>query len=157
MGRVDISFVVDADGLLSVSAKEINTGIEASVSVKPSYGLTDEQVEQMLIDSFEYAEQDLHERNLSVERVEAERILAATQRAIALDDGLLTADVQAAADIAMAHLQTTCTGQDYLAIRNAVAALDLATKPFAQARMNRALDATMRGRKLDDVEQTVNS
>jgi molecular chaperone HscA len=156
MGRVEIAFVVDADGLLKVSAKEINTGIEASVEVKPSYGLSDEQVEQMLVDSFEYAEQDLHRRNLAVERVEAERILAATKRAIALDDGLLTADVKAAADIAMAHLEATCAGQEYLAIRNAVAALDLATKPFAQARMNRALDASMRGRKLDDVEQSVN-
>jgi molecular chaperone HscA len=157
MGRVDIVFMIDADGLLKVSAKEINTGIEASVDVKPSYGLSDEQVEKMLVDSFEYAEQDLHERNLAVERIEAERILAATKRAIDLDDGLLTEDVRAAAAIAMAHLEGVCAGTDYVAIRNGVAALDLATKPFAQARMNRALDASMRGKRLDDVEQTVNS
>ncbi|MBP9088570.1 MAG: Hsp70 family protein, partial [Kofleriaceae bacterium] len=157
MGRVEITFMIDADGLLNVAAKEINTGIEASVAVKPSYGLSDEQVEQMLVDSFEYAEQDLLERNVVVERVEAERILAATKRAIALDDGLLTDDVHAAALVAMAELEKVCNGQDYLAIRNGVAALDLATKPFAQARMNRALDASMRGKRLDDVEQNVSS
>lgn len=157
MGRVEITFMIDADGLLNVSAKEINTGIEASIAVKPSYGLSDEQVEQMLVDSFEYAEQDLHDRNVAVERIEAERILAATKRAIELDDGLLTDDVRAAAAVAMAHLEGVCGGSDYLAIRNGVAALDLATKPFAQARMNRALDASMRGKRLDDVEQNVNS
>ena len=157
MGRVEITFMIDADGLLNVAAKELNTGIEASVAVKPSYGLSDEQVEQMLVDSFEYAEQDLLERNVVVERVEAERILAATKRAIELDDGLLTEDVHAAAIVAMADLEKVCNGQDYLAIRNGVAALDLATKPFAQARMNRALDASMRGRRLDEVEQNVNS
>ena len=157
MGRVEITFTIDADGLLNVAAKELNTGIEASVAVKPSYGLSDEQVEQMLVDSFEYAEQDLLTRNVVVERVEAERILAATKRAIALDDGLLTDDVHAAALVAMADLEKVCNGQDYLAIRNGVTALDLATKPFAQARMNRALDASMRGKRLDDVEQNVNS
>ena len=80
MARVEITFLVDADGLLRVTAKELTTGNEASIEVKPSYGLTDEEVERMLIESFEHAEDDLAARNLRIERVEADRILAATRR-----------------------------------------------------------------------------
>src|SRR6185312_7006459 len=83
MARVEITFLVDADGLLRVTAKEETTGNEASIEVKPSYGLTDEEVERMLIESFEHAEDDLAARNLAIERVEAERILAATRGAFA--------------------------------------------------------------------------
>ena len=148
MARVEIVFAIDANGILQVGATELTTGKSARVEVKPSYGLTDDEIERMLIDSFEYADSDLRERNLAVERIEAERILAATERAIAEDDGLLTEDVRAAAATAMTTLRTTMSGTDYVAIRNAVAALDVATKPFAQARMNRALASNVRGRAL---------
>jgi molecular chaperone HscA len=158
MGRVEITFLVDADGLLKVMAKELTTGKEASIEVKPSYGLSDEEVERMLIESFEYAETDLAKRNLVVERVEAERILAATRGAFAADaaapeaERLLDAGVRAAGDAAMVELEAAMRGDDHLKIRAAIEALDLATKPFAQARMNRAVGAQLQGRTLDDVE-----
>jgi molecular chaperone HscA len=152
MARVEITYLVDADGLLKVTAKELTTGNEAHVEVKPSYGLTDEEVERMLIESFEHAEDDLAKRNLLVERVEAERILAATRQAFATDPELLTDDVRAAGEAAMTELAAAMAGDDHLAIRHAVEALDIATKPFAQARMNRAVDAGFRGKTLEEVE-----
>jgi len=153
MARAEIAFLVDADGILRVTAKEQTSGKEASIEVTPSYGLTDEEVERMLLDSFEHAEDDLARRNLLVERVEAQRILDATRHAIATDDGLLDDDVRAATEAAMAHLERVAAGTDHLAIRAAVEALDLASKPFAQARMNRAVNAAMQGRRLDEVEE----
>ena len=151
--RVVITFLVDADGILHVTAKEQTSGIEAAIEVVPSYGLTDEEVERMLLDSFEHAEDDLRRRNLLVERVEAQRILAATRTAIEVDAELLDDDVRVATLAAMAHLETVAAGEDHLAIRAAVEALDHASKPFAQARMNRAVNAAMSGRRLDDVEE----
>ena len=152
MARVEITFLVDADGLLRVTAKELTTGKEASIEVKPSYGLTDEEVERMLVESFEHAEDDLARRNLTVERVEAERILAATRQAFVGDSALLDDDVRAAGERAMADLEAAMRGNDHLKIRSAIEALDLATKPFAQARMNRALDAQLRGKLIDEAE-----
>ncbi|MGE0546775.1 MAG: Fe-S protein assembly chaperone HscA [Kofleriaceae bacterium] len=155
MGRVEITFLIDADGLLKVMAKELTTGKEASIEVKPSYGLSDEEVERMLIDSFEHAEEDLTKRNLAVERIEAERILAATRAAFANDEGLLDDDVRAAGDQAMRALEVAIAGDDYLAIRAATEGLDLATKPFAQKRMNRAVAAQFQGVALDDAARKV--
>ncbi|MBK7537296.1 MAG: Fe-S protein assembly chaperone HscA [Myxococcales bacterium] len=155
MARVDITFLIDADGILHVTAKEQTSGVEAAIDVRPSYGLSDEEVERMLVESFEHAEDDLLRRNLAVERVEADRILAATRHAMAHDEGLLDDDVRRAATVAMSALEATLTGGDYLAVRHAIEALDLATKPFAQARMNRVLELQMHGRSLDDVERTL--
>jgi molecular chaperone HscA len=155
LARVEITFLIDADGLLKVMAKELTTGNEASIEVKPSYGLTDEEVERMLLDSFEHAEDDLARRNLTVERVEADRILAATRQAFATDAALLTDEVRAAGERAMTELEAAMRGADHLAIRRAVEALDVATKPFAQLRMNRAIEAGFRGKTLDEVEATV--
>ncbi len=152
MARVEITYLVDADGLLKVTAKELTTGTESSIEVKPSYGLTDEEVERMLIESFEFAEEDLAKRNLVVERVEGDRILAATKQAFATDPALLTDDVRAAGEAAMAELARVMAGDDHVAIRHAVEALDLATKPFAQARMNRAVDAGFKGKTLEEAE-----
>lgn len=152
MARVEITFLVDADGLLKVMAKELTTGIEASIEVTPSYGLSGEEVERMLLESFEYAEADVAARNLAVERVEAERILAATRHAFATDSSLLSSDVRNAGEAAMHVLETAVAGGDYLKIRAAIENLDLATKPFAQARMNRAVGAQLRGKTLDEVE-----
>jgi molecular chaperone HscA len=152
MARVEITFMVDADGLLRVTAKEETTGNEASIEVKPSYGLTDEEVERMLIESFEHAEDDLAARNLRIERVEADRILAATRQAFVTDAALLTDDVRAACEDAMKDLETAMAGTEYLKIRAAIEALDIATKPFAQLRMNRAVDAQLRGKTLDEAE-----
>ncbi len=155
MARVEITFLVDADGILHVTAKEQTSGAEAAVDVRPSYGLTDEEVERMLVESFECAEEDLARRNLAVERVEAERILAATRGAMAHDEGLLDEEVRSAAEEAMTRLEQALAGSDYLAVRHAIEALDLATKPFAQARMNRVLERQMQGRSLEEVERTL--
>ncbi len=145
MARLEVTFLIDADGLLKVMAKELTTGNETTVEVKPSYGLSDEEVEQMLIDSFEYAEEDLAKRNLLTERVEADRILAATRQAFITDAALLAPDVKVAGEAAMTTLETAMAGEDHLAIRHAIEALDLATKPFAQIRMNRAIGAQLHG------------
>jgi molecular chaperone HscA len=155
MARLEVTFLIDADGLLKVMAKELTTGKEASIEVKPSYGLSDEEVERMLIESFDHAEEDLAKRNLVVERIEAERILAATRTAFVTDAALLGDDVRAAGEQAIAALETAMQGDDHLAIRHAIEALDVATKPFAQARMNRAIDAGFRGKTLEEVEATV--
>jgi molecular chaperone HscA len=155
MARLEVTFLIDADGLLKVMAKELTTGKEAAIEVKPSYGLSDEEVERMLLESFDHAEEDLAKRNLVVERVEAERILAATKTAFATDPALLADDVRAAGEQAMAALETAMQGDDHLAIRHAIEALDIATKPFAQARMNRAIDAGFRGKTLEEAEAKV--
>jgi molecular chaperone HscA len=155
MGRVEITFLIDADGLLKVMAKELTTGNEASVEVVPSYGLSDEEVEQMLLDSFEHAEDDLARRNLAVERVEAARILAATRNAFANDAELLDDDVRAAGEAAMQDLEAAMAGDDHLAVRAKIEALDRATKPFAQLRMNRAVAAQLHGVSLDDAARKV--
>jgi molecular chaperone HscA len=150
MLRVEITFLIDADGLLKVMAKELVTGKEASIEVRPSYGLTDEEVERMLLESFDHAEDDLARRNLAVERVEAERILAATRHAFETDAELLDDDVRAAGEQAMARLAEAVAGTDYHAIRAAIEGLDRATKPFAQRRMNRAVAAQLQGVSLED-------
>ena len=155
MGRVEITFLIDADGLLKVLAKELTTGLEASIEVVPSYGLSDEEVEQMLIDSFDHAEDDLARRNLAIERVEAERILQATKAAFVTDAALLTDDVRAAGEAAMTALAAAMAGEDYLAVRHKIEALDVATKPFAQLRMNRAITAQLQGVTLDDAARKV--
>jgi molecular chaperone HscA len=151
LARVELRFEVDADGLLRVSAEELVTGIRAEVEVKPSYGLTDEEVERMLLDSYQHAEEDLKNRQLVSERVEAERILAATRSAMQRDPELLEDSVRAEIEQAMAELERAAAGDDHRAIHRAVEALDHASHPFAEARMNRAVAAAVRGRGVDEV------
>jgi molecular chaperone HscA len=155
MARVELTFLIDNDGLLKVMAKELATGVQASIEVKPSYGLSDEEVERMLVESFEHAEEDLARRNLAVERVEADRILAATRAAFVDDPALLADDVRAAGEEAMRALEAAMAGTDHHAIRSAIAALDVATKPFAQARMNRAIAAQLEGVAIDEAARKV--
>lgn len=153
--RVEITFIVDADGLLRVSAVETTTGIANSIEIKPSYGLTDEEVERMLVDSFDHAAEDLARRNLQIERVEADRIINATVAAMAADPDLLTDEVRQATEAALAHLREVTAGDDHVAIRNAVEALDRASKPFAEIRMNRAIAAAVAGRSVGDVDAEI--
>jgi molecular chaperone HscA len=152
MARLEVTFLVDADGILRVSAQEQLTGKEAAIEVKPSYGLTDEEVERMLLDSFAHGEDDIRARQLAEQRVEAERILAATRAALAHSPELATAEDHAAIDQAVAVLARAQAGTDHLAIRAAVEGLDAASKPFAQRRMDRALSQGLRGRGVDEVE-----
>jgi molecular chaperone HscA len=153
MARIEITFLVDADGILRVMARETTTGVEASIQVKPSYGLTDEQVEQMLLDSYEHAEEDMKARLVLTERVEADRILAATRTAMVVDAELLEDDVRAAIEVHLAALERAKAGDDHRAIHAAIEALDHASKPFAERRMNRSIDRAMAGRRVDEVER----
>ena len=155
LARLEVTFLVDADGLLHVSAREETTGLEAKVDVKPSYGLTDEEVERMLLDSFAHAEDDVRTRQISEQRVEADRILMAARAAVTADPDLLTDADRAAIDAATAALEAAKAGADAQAMRDAIAALDAASKDFAGRRMNRAFDHGLRGRAIGDVEAEV--
>ena len=155
MARLRVTFTVDADGILSVSALEEHTGKEASIRVKPSYGLTDDQVEHMIRDSFDHADDDMGARLLTVERVEADRILGATRAAISASGALLVLGEREAIEAAMDALESAKTATNHLAIRAAIAALDDRSKEFARRRMNAALDENVRGQSLDLVEKKV--
>jgi molecular chaperone HscA len=152
MARLEVTFLVDADGILNVSAKEATTGKETSIQVKPSYGLTDEQVETMLLDSFAHAESDVGRRLLTEQRVEAERILMATRAAMESTPELLTEDDQDGIAAALLALELAKAGDVAMTIKAAVEQLDLASKEFAKRRMNRALQSGLAGRALGDVE-----
>jgi molecular chaperone HscA len=152
MARLEVTFTVDADGILRVAAREETTGQQASVQVKPSYGLTDEEVERMLLDSFAHAEEDVQTRQLSEQRVEADRIAAAARAAMADTPEMLAADDRRAIDAALAQLATTRDGRDHQAIRRAIEALDEASKAFAARRMNAAFERGLRGKDVLAVE-----
>jgi molecular chaperone HscA len=157
MARLKVTFTVDADGILSVAAREEHTGQEASIRVKPSYGLTDDEVERMIRDSFDHANDDMGARLLTVERVEADRILGATRVAIASSADLLVEGEGKAIEAAMTALESTRSGQSHLAIRSAIQSLDEVSKEFARRRMNAALEQNVRGLALDTVEKKVTS
>src|SRR4051812_8302104 len=137
--RVRVQFQVDADGLLSVSARESTSGVEAAVTVKPSYGLADADIERMLRDSFEHAKEDVHSRALTEQRVEGQRLLEATQSALAADAGLLSPTDRKPIDQALATLEHAVAGSDHRAIKQAIDALNRAAGPFAERRMDEGI------------------
>jgi molecular chaperone HscA len=149
LARLEVTFMVDADGILRVMAREQTTGQEASIQVKPSYGLSDEQVERMLLDSFAHAEDDVKTRLLAEQRVEAARIIDALDAAMASTPELLVDGDREAIAGARRALETAQAGTDANAIRAAVEGVDRASKPFAERRMNRALEQGLRGKDVD--------
>ena len=149
--RIRVSFQVDADGLLSVFARELGSGVEASVVVKPSYGLADDQVAAMLRDGFASAETDMLARSLREARVEAERMTLATRAAMAADGSLLTSAERDQIEALLVALAATAAGTDHAAIDTAVAQLAEGTEGFAAARMNQSIQAALTGRKLTDL------
>ena len=149
--RVRVTFEVDADGLLSVSALELGSGVAASVVVKPSYGLADDDIARMLKEGFAHADVDMATRSLRQARVDAERLVLATRAAIAADGDLLAADERAQIDSLIASTITTAEGSDHAAIDAAVEALAEGTEEFAAARMNRGIRAALTGRKLEEI------
>ena len=155
MARLEVTFEVDADGLLSVHAKEATTGIEQSVSVKPSYGLDDEAVERMLIEALDHGEEDLLKRRLAEGRVEARRILAATRKSLEADADLLEPGEGARIAEACDALEVAAGGDDARKVQSRIDSLDHATKAFAGRRMNRAIARAIEGQRLDTVEKTV--
>src|SRR3954471_8222425 len=146
--RVRVTYQVDADGLLSVTARESTTGAEASVSVKPSYGLGDADIERMLRDSFSHANEDVHARALAEARVDGERLMEATRSALAADAALLSPGERSAIDAALAELERTLRGADHRAIKQASDALNRATDEFAARRMDQGIRRALAGRQI---------
>ncbi len=149
--RIRVGFQVDADGLLSVSAQETLSGVQAHVVVKPSYGLGDDRIAQMLREGFAHAQQDMQQRALREARVEAERLALATHAALQADAELLSSAQRSAIERLMAALLETAAGEDHGAINAAVEALARGTEEFAAARMNRGIRQALSGRSIDDV------
>jgi molecular chaperone HscA len=149
--RIRVTFQVDADGLLSVSARETTSGVEASVTVKPSYGLGDEDIARMLRESMDAAGTDVTLRMLREQQVEAERLLAATRAALAADGDLLSDDERMLIDARTAELAAAERGDDPDSIKRAIGALAEATDEFAARRMDRSIRAALAGRKVEDI------
>ena len=149
--RIRVTFQVDADGLLSVAACELGSGVQAAVTVKPSYGLAGADIARMLKDGFAHAEHDMHDRALREARVDAQRMHLATQAAIGMDGDLLDPAQRAEVAALMIALTHACEGQDAQAMNHAVAALASGTEAFAAARMNRGIRAALTGRRVDDI------
>jgi molecular chaperone HscA len=149
--RIRVTFQVDADGLLSVSAREQGSGVEASVVVKPSYGLADEQIAQMLKDGFNHAEADMAARKLREAQVEAERMVLATRAALAADAALLTEGEQAELQALIAATEAAARGADADGIEAAVKTLASGTEAFAAARMNQGIRQALAGRRIEEV------
>jgi molecular chaperone HscA len=154
--RIRITYQVDADGLLSVSARELRSGVEASITVKPAYGLGDDDVARMLQDSYKSADVDMVARALREEQVEAERILLATQSALDEDAELLSGEERASVDVLMNKVrdvivQSQTGAADHAAVKSAVEALANGTEEFASRRMDRSVRSALAGKTLDQV------
>ena len=149
--RIRVTFQVDADGLLSVTAREQTSGREARIEVKPSYGLSDDEIAGMLKDSFSHAGDDAFRRALREAQVEAQRLIEATQSALEDDAALLSTLERAHIDAAMTRLQDVMIGDDRRAIDQAMQSLSAATNEFAARRMNQSVQRALAGRKVDQI------
>ncbi|SEA52701.1 Fe-S protein assembly chaperone HscA [Variovorax sp. YR216] len=149
--RIRVTFTVDADGLLSVSAKEQGSGVEASVTVKPSYGLSDDQIATMLQESFSTAQQDMQARALVEARVDADRMLLATQSALDADGALLSSDEREGIDTLMDALRRAQSSGDAGVIEAATKALADGTESFAARRMNAGITRALAGRQIESL------
>lgn len=148
--RIRVTFQVDADGLLSVHAREENSGVEASVDVKPSYGLTDDEVESMLRASMDHAEEDMLARALREEQVEAERVIEALDSAITADGELLTDDETTVISAARAKLVEAKEGDRPESIKTAITELEAACEAFVARRMNTSIRKAMKGHSIEE-------
>jgi len=149
--RIKVTFTVDADGLLSVAAREETAGVEAAVTVKPSYGLSDDEVTRMLGESFGHAEDDMAARALREGQVDADRLLGAIAGALSADGELLSPDQRAAIEQAADELRAARAGVDRFAIERLLKALSDATEDFAAERMNRGIKRALAGRRIEDL------
>ena len=149
--RIRVTFQVDADGLLIVSAREENSGVEASIDVKPSYGLADAEIESMLRDSMDHAEEDMHARSLREQQVEAERVLEALDSALAVDaDELLSADEKNQILSARQQLDEVKTHSDIEQIKQAIKTLETTCEDYVARRMNSNIKTAMQGHSIDE-------
>ncbi len=149
--RIRITYQVDADGLLSVSARETRSGVEASITVKPSYGLADDDVARMLQESFTSASGDMVARALREEQVEAERIVLATEAALAVDGALLSADELSEINAAIELVKSAKGSDDAARIHALVEALAQVTEEFASRRMDQSVRTALAGKSLDEI------
>ncbi len=151
--RIRVTFQVDADGLLSVSAQEQTTGVQASIQVKPSYGLTDTEIEQMLKDSLAHASEDVAARKLREQQVEADRVLEALEAALAKDgEALLDEGERAAIEQAMESLRLARDGSDARAIERAIEELEQRTREFAARRMDASIKQALQGHAVEELK-----
>jgi Fe-S protein assembly chaperone HscA len=150
--RIEVKFLIDANGILQVGAKDIRTGVQHSIEVQPSYGLNDNDIERMLEESIEYAEQDFAERQVIEARTEAESILTATAKALANPNAAkLSVPERAKIDLSVAALKEAVQGSDYKQIRRQIDELNHATEHLAELLMNTALQTALEGKKLAEV------
>ncbi|MDT4310402.1 Fe-S protein assembly chaperone HscA [Klebsiella aerogenes] len=149
--HIRVTFQVDADGLLSVTAMEKSTGVEASIQVKPSYGLTDGEIANMIKDSMSYAEQDIQARMLAEQKVEAARVLESLESALAADAALLSAAERQVIDAAAEQVRAAAAGEDADAIKEAIKNIDTQTQEFAARRMDQSVRAALKGQSVDEV------
>jgi molecular chaperone DnaK (HSP70) len=147
--RIEVKFLIDADGILHVSAREQRSGQAAKIEVKPTYGLTDEQVESMILDSFDHAEEDFAKRLLIEARIEADKILELVDRAPGSPAWMqLTGEEHAAIAATRDRLASVKLGEDSSAIRQATLALDQATRRYADLQMDAAVSTVLRGKTM---------
>ena len=152
--KIRVTFQVDADGLLSVAARELASGVEASIQVKPSYGLTDGEIARMLQDSFKNAGDDKVARVLREQQVDAQRLLEAVEAALLADgERLLEADERLAIEAQMQQLRDLMAGTDGLAIEQQTKRLTQVTDAFAARRLDATVKAALAGRSLDEIEE----
>jgi molecular chaperone DnaK len=150
--RIEVKFLIDANGILQVAAKDLRTGEQRTIEVQPSYGISDNEIERMLEESIEYAEQDFAERQLIEARTESESILVATAKALANEQSNnLPSDERAAIDAAIAGLREAAAGTDYKLIRKRIDELNHATEHLAELLMNSAVTSALQGRNLAEV------
>ena len=150
--RIEVKFLIDANGILQVGAKDLRTGEQHSIEVQPSYGINDSEIERMLEESIEYAEQDFAERQVIEARTESESILTATAKALANPQAEgLSAEERAKIEASVAALQESVAGSDYKLIRKRIDDLNHATEHLAEVLMNSAVSTALEGRKLAEV------
>ena len=151
--RIRVTFSVDADGLLSVKAQEQSSGVKASVEVKPSYGLSDNEIETMLRESIEHAERDMQARRLREQQVEADRVIEALQAALAEDgDELLDANEREGVEAALAELVELSRAEDHNAIKAGIEVLEKHCEFYVERRMNANVRKAMSGHTVDEFE-----
>ncbi len=150
LARVEITYAVDADGILAVSAKEVQTGLEQKIQVKATYGLSEEEVERMLVESIEHAGQDVAERFLVEWRIEGERIAQSLESAFEVDGELLSPGERAAIEKRIEGLRAAMETDDYLAIKAWIESTDSASKEFAERRMNKHIARAMAGHRVEE-------
>ncbi|HUK31020.1 MAG TPA: molecular chaperone DnaK [Candidatus Acidoferrum sp.] len=151
LARVEVKFLIDANGILQVAARDLRTGEHSSVEVQPSYGISDTEIERMLEESIEFAEQDFTERQLIEAREEAEIVLRATEKSLINPEVEISAEERRTIDAAVAAMRQSIAGRDYKLIRTRLDELNAATIALAERIMNRALSSALEGKQLENV------